>query len=134
MKTFLVLSCLIALAYGVKNECHCGAFVSLPDSEQEVLAFPPIELDSCEEILECSIRCIYEWEVITLDGDLCHQTPDGSTVGQKMCDNLEEKGMSNAGPYVVFLYFRMCEGPWGFDGQSSKQRLECRNGNMVIEC
>ncbi|KAG0725085.1 hypothetical protein GWK47_039271 [Chionoecetes opilio] len=134
MNTFLVLSCLVALTYGAQNECQCGAFVSLPDSEQEVLAFPSIGVDSCSEILACSVHSKYEWEALTSDGDLCRHTPDGSTVGQVMCENLEKKGIENIGPHPVFLYYRVCEGPWGFDYQSSKQDLVCKNGNVVLDC
>ena len=43
--------------------CHCGAFVTLPDSEQMVYSFPDTDLDDCIDILQCVEIC--KWEVIT---------------------------------------------------------------------
>ena len=39
------------------RECQCGAFVTLNGSEQEVLPFPPIDLEDCEDERRCSNLC-----------------------------------------------------------------------------
>ena len=43
-------------------ECRCGAFVNTMEGEQEVLPFPPIEIQNCDEEKRCSDLC--EAEVI----------------------------------------------------------------------
>ncbi|KAK8392399.1 hypothetical protein O3P69_014635 [Scylla paramamosain] len=129
MKSFLILSCLI-VAVHTAGLCDCGAFVSLPDSELEVMAFPSREMEDCRDVLWCLDFCKFEWEVLTLDGDLCIHTANG-TVGQVMCDNLSDKNMNHLEPRFVHLFARMCNGPWGFDSQTSKQKLECRGGKMT---
>ncbi|XP_063884426.1 uncharacterized protein LOC135113212 [Scylla paramamosain] len=132
MKSFLILSCLI-VAVHTAGLCDCGAFVSLPDSELEVMAFPSREMEDCRDVLWCLDFCKFEWEVLTLDGDLCIHTANG-TVGQVMCDNLSDKNMNHLEPRFVHLFARMCNGPWGFDSQTSKQKLECRGGKVILDC
>lgn len=48
-------------------------------------------------------NCSYcpQWEALTLDGNLCAKSPDGTTVGQLMCDTLSAKGRDNIGPHTV---------------------------------
>ncbi|MPC71495.1 hypothetical protein E2C01_065773 [Portunus trituberculatus] len=88
--------------------CECGAFVSLPDSELEVMAFPSHEMEHCNDVIWCLDYCKFEWEVLTLDGDLCLHTAN-STVAQVMCDNLSDKNISNLEPRLHTQWGRNIE-------------------------
>ncbi|XP_042239519.1 uncharacterized protein LOC121877729 [Homarus americanus] len=129
MKSFLVLLCFVALAWSQERpECWCGAFVTLRDLEFEVLHLPPIDVDGCEDFIDCHHRCTAEWTFILDDGDLDHELIDGKTAGQHMCDNLVEEGTKDLPPHQVYLYYQLCSTPWLFDGQTSQNSLCCLNG------
>ncbi|XP_050727818.1 uncharacterized protein LOC127004300 [Eriocheir sinensis] len=134
MKSLLVLPFLVTLAFGQEAVCRCGAFVSTSEAEVEVLKFPNIQLADCTQTNYCAQTCKAEWERITNDGDLCSVKPDGDTVAQRMCNNLADLGKENLQPHSVYLYYNVCGGPWLFDGQISRQELECRNTLAVVEC
>ncbi|KAG7159203.1 hypothetical protein Hamer_G016593 [Homarus americanus] len=84
-----------------RPECWCGAFVTLRDLEFEVLHLPPIDVDGCEDFIDCHHRCTAEWTFILDDGDLDHELIDGKTAGQHMCDNLVEEGTKDLPPHQV---------------------------------
>ncbi|XP_050721096.1 uncharacterized protein LOC127000966 [Eriocheir sinensis] len=115
-------------------ECRCGAFVSTHTGEEEVVQFPPINLDDCTQDVQCAELCLAEWEEATNGGDLCNPTGDGDTIADDMCASLAEKGVDRLQPHTVYLYYNLCEGPWQWDGVQSQQELECKNDTAIIDC
>nr|XP_045605541.1 uncharacterized protein LOC123762824 [Procambarus clarkii] len=129
MKCLLILLSLAALtsAQG-QSQCQCGAFVNDRIGEIEVFPFQPIDVESCEDSETCSSTCDDEWASITNNGDLDTVLDNGETVGQHICNALAREGHENYGPGEVFLYYKVCDGPWQYDDEQSTLEICCTGG------
>ncbi|KAK8726982.1 hypothetical protein OTU49_009861, partial [Cherax quadricarinatus] len=135
MKFLLILLPFLALTWAQpppEPECHCGGFVDVFEGELEVIPFPPEPVETCESgEEECAAFCEEEWNEITGNGDLDTEFEDGVTLGQHICQHLTSEGHENYGPGEVFLYYRLCEGPWQYDGVQTTTLLCCNLGDYV---
>ncbi|XP_042239747.1 uncharacterized protein LOC121877881 isoform X1 [Homarus americanus] len=129
MKFLVILCSLTVLAWAQEvPECDCGAFITEAAEEEEVFPMEAFDVENCEDQKDCHDRCRTEWNEITSEGDLNFELPDGKTVGQSMCDDLAEEGKDVVGPTEVFLYVRLCDGPWEDDGEATMEMLCCDAG------
>ncbi|XP_069957504.1 uncharacterized protein [Cherax quadricarinatus] len=128
MKFLLILLPFLALTWAQQQECQCGGFVSEPNGEIEVVPFPPEPVENCEASEECAAFCEEEWNAITGNGDLDTVLENGETLGQSICQELAHQGHNNFGPAEVYLYYRVCEGPWQYDGVQTTALLCCTGG------
>nr|XP_045605542.1 uncharacterized protein LOC123762825 [Procambarus clarkii] len=129
MKCLLVLLAQAALTCSQgPPQCQCGIFVNDQIEEIEVLSFPPIEVEGCEDAETCSSTCDYEWSSVTNNGDLDTVLDNGETVGQHICNVLAREGHENYGPGEVLLYYRLCEGTWQYDDEESRLNICCSGG------
>nr|XP_045605174.1 uncharacterized protein LOC123762608 isoform X1 [Procambarus clarkii] len=128
MKFLLILLFFTAFSWAQAQECDCGAFVNGRFGELEVYPFDPIQVQSCEDVESCSSTCDEEWATITNNGDLDTVLENGETLGQALCDTLAIEGQEDVPPHEVFLYYRICDGPWQYDEEQSTAQVCCTAG------
>ncbi|XP_045605178.2 uncharacterized protein [Procambarus clarkii] len=129
MKCLLILLSLAALTWAQgPPQCQCGAFVNEDIGEIEVFPFPPIDVEGCEDTADCSSTCDDEWASITNNGDLDTVLQNGETVGQHICNALARQGHEDFGPGEVYLYYKLCQGPWEYDSEQSTLEVCCAGG------
>ncbi|KAK7076704.1 hypothetical protein SK128_011455 [Halocaridina rubra] len=130
MKTILVLLAALTFAVGQDFECHCGLFVTIGLSTLEVYRLLPFNTQSCEELIECSLICFREWDIVNSNGGMDYIPPGGSaTVEEQSCFNLNSVHLiPDCDPTPVYNYYRMCEYPWTWDGGQMDKDLCCANG------
>ncbi|KAK4312640.1 hypothetical protein Pmani_015981 [Petrolisthes manimaculis] len=130
MKSLLILLFVIALTRSQDEpECNCRGYIHVAEGELDVLDFPSNTASSCSAGFECAGFCGGEWTLLTNDGDLNHIMLDGITVGQHMCTKAASSGYNEINSENVYLNWNLCDGPWYFDGQISRQPLCCTSGS-----
>ncbi|XP_069957524.1 uncharacterized protein [Cherax quadricarinatus] len=131
MKFLLILLPFLALTWAQDEPaCFCGGFVNEFDGEIDVLPFPPETVEDCEATEECAAYCEEQWDALTGEGDLNTVLENGETLGEAICQQLAREGHENFGPAEVFLYYRVCEGPWQYDGVQTTTLLCCTRGEF----
>ncbi|XP_076056410.1 uncharacterized protein LOC143034353 [Oratosquilla oratoria] len=112
--------------------CRCGLFTTGNSGEYLKLELPGIDVASCNHERTCEGRCIDEFDILVVGGNL--YAPSGnSTVGQKICD-------ANAGSHwhihreMIYLYSEICSGPWRYSGKHSMQLLCCDENDKQQVC
>ncbi|KAK7076707.1 hypothetical protein SK128_011458 [Halocaridina rubra] len=134
MKLALILLSILGLTWSQQLECHCGLFATVDHmSVYEVYRLLPLNLNSCDELNECSFFCFAEWDLVYTNGGLDYIPPGETlTVGEQSCINLNEvHGVPDMEPTPLYNYYRVCDGPWIFDGGVSNNDLCCANG---VQC
>ncbi|XP_042230465.1 uncharacterized protein LOC121871932 [Homarus americanus] len=128
MKCVVVLLAFVSLAWGQEQHCHCASIITTEEGAGLAYDLPPTEVQDCNNLEACELRCIDEYTVLTNDGDLDFVLENGETVGQVACNTLKPQGYDDVGPLEVFLYYNLCLGPWYYTGFKSQQKLCCVGG------
>ncbi|KAK7063168.1 hypothetical protein SK128_026173 [Halocaridina rubra] len=137
MKVIVILLSLMGLACAQDpKECFCGMFVSVNMAELEVHRLPAIDLDSCDDQGDCKIGCIREWEYVFNNGGLNFVAPGHNrTIGEESCRTLAfQHQHPNLAPHEVYGYYNVCQGPWVYDGETSREPLCCVEGVYPGQC
>ena len=50
-----------------------------------------------------------------------------------LCNHTYKKACQKQS-FQVYLYFNVCNGPWLFDEDDSREELECRDGHLALDC
>ncbi|KAK4309319.1 hypothetical protein Pmani_019044 [Petrolisthes manimaculis] len=127
--TFLIVVAVVSPVWSAI--CKCDATVELEEGEIDVLILPVANLSDCSQNIACAGYCKETWTLATNGGDLTFVMQNGVTVGQQMCNELNDYGAPTIGPHTAYVYYNLCSGPWIYDGMSTMQDLCCQDAVNV---